>query len=74
MGAIPLNFDIPATSLDDATRKFSAAAQEAVQRTMQELQDLRREQASSIVIPEGGAAGLGGLGPAPGGGGKIRMP
>jgi hypothetical protein len=74
MGAIPLNFEIPAKSLEEATQKFSAAAQDAVQRTMQELQELRREQASSIVIPEGGAAGLGGLGPPPGGGGKIRMP
>jgi hypothetical protein len=76
MGAIPLNFEIPATTLDDATQKFSAAAQEAVQRTMQELQELRREQASSIVIPEGGAGGLGGLGGVPpgAGGGKIRMP
>jgi hypothetical protein len=72
MGAIPLNFEIPATTLEDATQKFSAAAQEAVQRTMQELQELRREQASSIVIPEGGAGGLGGM--TPGGGGKIRMP
>jgi hypothetical protein len=74
MGAIPLNFEIPAKSLDEATHKFSAAAQDAVQRTMQELQELRREQASSIVIPETGAAGLGGLGGPPGGGGKIRMP
>lgn len=74
MGAIPLNFEIPASSLQEATQQFSAAAQEAVQRTMQELQELRREQASSIVIPEGGAGSLGGLGPAPGGGGKIRMP
>ncbi|HZF16451.1 MAG TPA: hypothetical protein VE046_10950 [Steroidobacteraceae bacterium] len=73
MGAIPLNFEIPASNLHDATQKFSAAAQEAVQRTMQELQELRREQASSIVIPEGGAGSLGGLGSAPGGG-KIRMP
>lgn len=73
MGAIPLNFEIPARTLEEATQKFSAAAQDAVQRTMQELQELRREQASSIVIPEGGAAGLGGLGPAPGSG-KIRMP
>jgi hypothetical protein len=74
MGAIPLNFEIGATSLHEATQKFAAAAQEAVQRTMQELQEMRREQATSIVIPEGGAAGLGGLGGAPGGGGKIRIP
>ncbi len=71
MGAIPLNFEIDAKSLDEATQKFSPAAQEAVQRTMQELQEMRREQASSLVIPDAG--GLGGLG-APGGGGKIRMP
>ncbi len=71
MGAIPLNFDIEAQSLDEATQKFSPAAQAAVQRTMQELQDMRREQATSLVIPDGG--GLGGLGGAPGGG-KIRMP
>jgi len=74
MGAIPLNFEIAAKSLDEATQKFSAAAQDAVQRTMQELQELRREQASSIVIPETGAGGLGGLGGPPGAGGKIRMP
>jgi hypothetical protein len=71
MGAIPLNFEIEAKSLDEATQKFSPAAQEAVQRTMQELQEMRREQASSLVIPEAG--GLGGLGGAPGGG-KIRLP
>lgn len=76
MGAIPLNFEIPAGSLDDATQKFSAAAQEAVQRTMQELQEMRREQASSLVIPETGGGGLGGLGSmgGPGAGGKIRIP
>ena len=74
MGSIPLNFEISAKSLDEATKMFPAAAQEAVQRTMQELQELRREQASSILIPEGGAAGLGALGPTAGGGGKIRMP
>ena len=55
--------------------------QEAVERMVQELEEYRRQSASSIVIPRGGAGGvggpggLGGLGPGgmPGGG-KIQMP
>jgi hypothetical protein len=35
---------------------------------MRELQELRRAQSSSIVIPQGGVPGLGG------GGGKIQLP
>ena len=41
---------------------------------MERLEELRREAASSIIVPEAGAAGqLGGMGGMPGGG-KIRMP
>jgi hypothetical protein len=42
---------------------------------MKELQELRRQAASSIVVPQGGmppAGGMGGLGGA--GGGKIQLP
>jgi len=70
MGAIPVTFDISATSLDDAIAKYGAAAKEGVERTVKELQELRRQAASSIVIPQGGAGGL----PPLGGGGKIQMP
>jgi hypothetical protein len=52
-----------------------------VERTMRQLQDLRREAASSIVIPDRvppgmgggglGGPGLGGPGPR---GGKIQLP
>ena len=70
MGALPLNFDIPAQTLAEAVAGFGAAAQEAVDRTMEELKELRRQSASSIVIPEGG--GFGGPGGLPGGG-KIQL-
>jgi hypothetical protein len=49
-----------------------STANQAVEKTMQELQELRREAASSIVIPETGG-GMGGLGGAGGPGGKIQL-
>jgi cobalamin biosynthesis Mg chelatase CobN len=55
MGALPISFDLDAASLGAAIAKFGEAAELAVQQTMRELQDLRREQASGLVIP--GAAG-----------------
>lgn len=75
-GPLPINFDIPADSLTDAVAKFGDAAKLAVERTVQELQELRRQQSSSIVIPQAGAAGLGAGGLPPGalpGGGKIKL-
>lgn len=72
MGALPLSFDIVATSLDEAVAKFAEGANEAVENTMQELQEMRREAASSIILPEAGGGGGGGLG-APAGG-KIKLP
>lgn len=82
MGALPLSFDIDATSLGDAAARFGAAAEVALQDTMQKLEEMRREQASSIIVPDaGGGGGLGGLGSGGlggpglgGGGGRIRMP
>lgn len=78
MGAIPLAFEIDADSLDEAITKFGEAAQAAVERTVKELEDMRREAASSLVIPGAGGGGLGGLpgGAVPGGvpgGGKIQL-
>ena len=72
MGAIPLSFQIDATSLAEAIDKFADAAKVAVERTAREIQELRREAASSIVIPDSMPPGLGGGGM--GGGGKIQMP
>jgi hypothetical protein len=77
-GALPLSFEIDARSLTEAAQKFGDAAKVALQQTMERLEELRREAASSIIVPEAGAAGqlggLGGMGGMPGGGGKIRMP
>jgi len=75
-GPLPINFDIPAQSLADAVAKFGDAAKLAVERTVQELQELRRQQSSSIVIPQGGAGPFGPGGMPPGalpGGGKIKL-
>jgi hypothetical protein len=79
MGALPLNFEINARSLEEATQKFSDAAKVAVERTLKELQEMRREAASSIIVPEGmPPGGFGGPGGVPGGGmpggGKIKLP
>jgi len=70
MGALPIAFEIPAKSLGEAATKFGALAKAAIERAVKELQEMRREAASSIVIPQGGMP-PGGLG---GGGGKIQMP
>lgn len=51
MGAIPITFEIPAATLAEALEKFGAEANTAVENTLKELQELRRESASSIVIP-----------------------
>lgn len=58
MGAVPLSFELEAASLGVAVEKFGAAAETAVQQAMRELQEMRREQASSLVIPDAGGSGL----------------
>src|SRR5439155_25612061 len=50
-GVLPLGFDIEASSLSHAVEKFAAGAKAAIERTVRELQELRREAASSLVIP-----------------------
>jgi hypothetical protein len=72
VGALPIVFEIEATSLEDAAAKFGPLAKDAIERTVRELQDLRRQAASSIVIPQGGMPDLSGGGPR--GGGKIQLP
>ncbi len=72
MGPVPINFEITASNLADAATKFAAAAQEGIERTMQQIQEMRRQQASQLVV----APGMPGLkdGPMPGRGGKIQLP
>ena len=71
MGALPVTFEIEAASLADAIENYAEAAKEGVERTVKEIQEMRRQAASSIVLPGAG----GGLPPgALGGGGKIQIP
>jgi len=65
VGALPLAFEIEADSLGQAAEKFAGFAAVAVERAVKELQELRRQQSSSIVIPEGMPGGLPG---------KIKLP
>lgn len=73
VGPLPISFDIEASTLDEAVSRYADATKAGVERAMRELQDLRRQASSSIVIPQTGAAGLGPGGPL-GGGGKIQLP
>ena len=65
-GSIPIAFEIEAESLGEAAEKFAALAKEAIDRTVRELQELRRQASSSIVVPQGPMGS--------GGGGKIQLP
>jgi hypothetical protein len=52
-GSIPIAFEIGAGSVGEAAEKFGTLAKEAIDRTVRELQELRRQASSSIVIPQG---------------------
>ncbi|TVS16532.1 MAG: hypothetical protein EA417_10055 [Gammaproteobacteria bacterium] len=67
-GALPINFEIEANSLGDAAAKFGGEAQKAVAEAIEQLQEMRREAASGIVVPGQGGGG-GGMPPGMGGGG-----
>ena len=67
MGALPINFELHANSIGEAAEKFGEEAEVAVERTARELEEMRRDQASKIVVPgQGGGGPTGNLG---GGGG-----
>ena len=60
-GPLPVECPIDALTLDEATRKFPEAMHEAVERLVEEAKEIRRREASRIVVP----------GSMPGGGGII---
>ncbi len=64
-GVLPLVFEIEATSLEEAIRKFPEAVKMALEQAIEEAREMRREQAGRIVVPEIGAA------PPVGGPGRI---
>jgi len=67
MGPLPISFDVEATNLGEAVEKYGDGAKVGIERAMRELQEMRRQSQSSIVIPESGAM------PPAGGGGKIHL-
>jgi hypothetical protein len=72
VGPLPISFDIDASSLADAVAKYAESTKAGIERAMRELQEMRRQQSSSIVLPPAGAtlAAPGALS----GGGKIQIP
>ena len=72
IGTLPITFPLEAKTLEEAAKKFGVEAKKAIERTVRELQEMRRQAASSIVIPQGGLPPM-----PPGGvpgGGKIQIP
>jgi len=66
-GLLPLVFEIEAKTLAEAVEKFAAGAGVAIERTRRELEELRREAASQIVVPQGMPPGFDPKGGGPGG-------
>ena len=73
MGALPVSFDIEAANLAEAVANYGEAAKAGIERTMRELQELRRQQSSGLIVPPAGTASALTGGGFPGGG-KIQMP
>ena len=61
MGAIPLNFALEGTTIGEAAEDFADKAAIAMGEAAKELERMRREQASQIVVPgQGGQGSMGG--------------
>ena len=63
------SFEIEGESLAEAAANFGEAAKAAFEKTMEELKEMQRQQASSIVVPGAGGSPTGGMG-----GGGIQIP
>ena len=61
MGTIPLSFELSGTTLGEAAADFAEKAQKAVEEASAELERVRREHASQIVVPGQGGGGGGGI-------------
>lgn len=71
MGALPITFEIKAANLAAAVAAYPEACKEGLVRTVRELQEMRRQAASQIVLP--GQQGFQ-VPPEAGAGSGIAMP
>lgn len=51
MGPLPLSFEIPAQTVAEAVKNYGAAAKEGLRKTLDRLEELRREQQNQILTP-----------------------
>jgi hypothetical protein len=58
MGPLPINFELEAPNLEAALEAFPHAARAALERTMEEAKEARRQQASQIVVPGQSPGGI----------------
>ncbi|MDN3517722.1 hypothetical protein QWY84_08885 [Aquisalimonas lutea] len=76
-GALPLSFEIEADSLEQAVERFAETANQALEDMIRRVEEMQREQATSIVTPGQGGGGMGGMGGMGGGaggpGGGIQL-
>ena len=68
MGPLPITFEIEAETVAEAVANYGEAAKAGVKKTIERLQEMRREAASKIVTPSSPGFGM------PPAGGKIQMP
>jgi len=74
LGPLPLSSRLEVSNLSEAAAAFPEAIQKAAQKMVEDINELRRREASKIVVPgQDAAAGLTGLGPNPGAPGNIRL-
>ena len=58
-GTLPLQFEIEAETLAEAIEKFPGTAQKVLAHTLEELEEIRREATSSLIVP--GRPGIGNI-------------
>jgi hypothetical protein len=51
MGLIPIQAELEAESLKEAVEKFPAAVNEAVENLIEKANEMRRQEASRIIVP-----------------------
>ncbi|MGN1210031.1 MAG: hypothetical protein ACI4SV_06985 [Duodenibacillus sp.] len=70
MGPLPISFEIEADTMAEAVAKYGESAKLGVQKTIERLQQMRRDAASKIVTPDSPGFGVPGMG---GTGSKIQL-